>query len=202
MVLVSVLLLVPSVKADAKFVFDIQAFFQEIENFFSEIDEAVNQTALFGSQSITAAKMMKNAEEVREALSKVSEYVGKAEDLYEIEQMAEQTITLLTYGQEVIMDDNYLDVNRKLSYMNMLMAAAKSNIERTRVIIQNFQPGAKAGNMNDADRKKIFEDESEDCREDNVKMITIIENAKTESRVTQRNRYLNHAAMQAMTFDF
>jgi hypothetical protein len=181
--------LLPVAGVSQQLTFDAARQTQSIINFNTEMTETYNQIDLFLRQVDKTGKILENWKKAREKLEVVSEYVGRVEDIAEVYGMIEETINTLVYGKEVIMDENYLDVNRKLRYINNLVSMSTSNINRLQEMLRKYAKGSKSsGNMTDAERIEDKENDigaAENCINS---MKNEIAKAKMEAENEKRNK--------------
>lgn len=180
-------------------VFDIERLFQTIFNFSDEMTESIRQTGQIIDQLDKTKRIYDNWKKVADKLSVVSEYVGRVEDVEEMYRMLKRTAELLQQGRDVILDDNYLDVNRKLSYVNTLVADMTGNVDRIQVMISRYSPGSKeGGNMDDGQREDLKGKEMEEAKAVNAAMSLKIEDAKAESAVNRYSEASYYGSMNAL----
>ena len=152
--------------ADAQqLTFDFQRFIQTLFNFNTEMDETIKQTGLLLDNVDHTHRMYERWQKAAKKLSEVSEYIGRVEDIEEMYNMIQETISLLEYGKTVIMDDNYLNVSRKLWYLNTVIETTTDNIIHLQEMIARYSPGSTAGgNMDDGQREELKEEDKKIAR--------------------------------------
>lgn len=181
--------LLPSAAVSQQLTFDAARQGQAIVNFNTEMTETYNQIELFFSQVDKTGKILENWKKAREKLEVVSDYVSRVEDIAEISGMIEETIKTLIYGKEVIMDENYLDVNRKLRYVNSLVSLSTNNIDRLQGMLRKYARGSRtSGNMTDAERIEERENDLGAAENDINNMKNEIAKAKKEAEEERRKK--------------
>lgn len=174
----------------------------DIAMFIEKMKNAMEQTFQIGEQSISVKEMLKISKEAMDAITTVSHYVGKVEDLQQFKVAAERSADLLKIGKNVIMNTGY-DPEVKLLYIQSLLNMVNNNIQLCTKYIEDFTPGNKnAGNLTDAERTEMKEEALEEVELNNKAVEYKIEELKKIEEKQKENDALNKAAYNAMFFKF
>jgi len=180
-------------------IFDAERLFQTAFNFSDEMTESIRQTGMIIDQLDKTHKIYQNWQKVAEKLSVVSEYVGRLEDIEEIYSMIKQTVGLLAYGKDVILDENYLNVNRKLGYVNSLISMSTTNLDNLQNMVRRYSPGSKeGGNMDDGQREDMKQEDMATAHAVIEQMRQEIAKARREADAEKMNKASFCSAMSAL----
>lgn len=166
------------------------------------IENTMDQSFEIAEQTINTKEMLKISKESMDALTTVSHYVGKAEDLKKFYDVAKQSAELLKQGKEIIMNSSY-DDETKLWYINRLVKQVNNNIQLCTKYIEDFTPGNKnAGNLTDAERTIMKEDALENVNINNITIQDELNNLLWKEQKMQEYQYRKQMAINAMFFNF
>lgn len=147
----------------------------DISMFIEKMKNSLETTFQIGEQSISLKEMLKISQETMDAITTVSHYVGKVEDLHKFKVAAERSANLLKRGKNVIMNTGY-DPEVKLRYIQRLLNMVNNNIQLCTQYIEDFTPGNKnAGNLTDAERTEMKEEAMEEVNTNNDELEREIE---------------------------
>ena len=170
----------------------------DIAMFIEKMKNSLETTFQIGEQSISLKEMLKISKETMEALTTVSHYVGKVEDLQQFKVAAERSADLLKRGKEVIMNTGY-DPEVKLRYIQSLLNMVNNNIQLCTRYIEDFTPGNKnAGNLTDAERTEMKEEAMEEVNTNNEELEREIEKIQWIEQmcvIYEQKQRLTRAAM-------
>lgn len=135
-------------------VFDPTRFGLGTATAVSEMDEMVEQTGTMLRLFRLSEEQLKRWEEVKKKLEVVSDFVGSVEDIDRCYRMLERSYDLIMRAESVILDDDWLDVNSRLSYFNALLRDMQSNIKFVEGMITKYSSGSVfGGRMSDYQRE-------------------------------------------------
>lgn len=175
----------------------------ETSNFSSELEQMLVQTFHLNMESETVQKMLKGLKKAQEAMTTVSTWVGKVENLKEFYTMTERSINLLAYGKEVIMDDEWWDASAKLNYLTSLIQMTNYNVQRGGEIIMEFTPGSTtAGNMSDAQRLERMDNAKDEMSANIVATENYINQMQWEKSQDIKEELLNDMYSSALYFNY
>lgn len=202
LLLISAIAIIPIQTNAQMAVTDPTGMANDIAMFLEKIKNAMEQTFQLGEQSVSVQEMLKISQEAMDAITTVSHYVGKIEDLQQFKVAAERSADLLKRGKQVIMNTGY-DPEIKLRYIQSLLNMVNDNIQLCTSYIENFTPGNKnAGNFTDAERTELKEEALEEVELNNKEVEYKIEEIKKIEKMQNENDALNKAAYNAMFFKF
>ena len=173
----------------------------DIEQFASKIEEIMTQTFFLEEQAVSMQEMLNVSKDVKNALTTVSDYVGKAEDLERFERSIENSISLLKQGKEVIMNTGF-DPSVKLEYITRVMNMVNYNIQLCTQFIKDFTPGNKsAGNLTDAERIELKEDAMQTVSDNNAQIAREIMKALKAEKAMRDESFRGNITFNSMFFN-
>lgn len=173
----------------------------DIAQFSSKIEEIMTQTFYLGEQAVSMQEMLNVSKDVKNALTTVSDYVGKAEDLERFERSIENSISLLKQGKEVIMNTGF-DPSVKLEYITRVMNMVNHNVQLCTQFIKDFTPGNKsAGNLTDAERIELKEDALQTVSDNNAQIAREIMKALKAEKAMRDESFRGNMTFNSMFFN-
>ena len=202
LLIISAIAIVPTQTNAQMAVTDPTGMANDIAMFLEKIKGAMEQTFQLGEQSISVQEMLKISKEAMDAITTVSNYVGKVEDLQKFKDAAQYSAELLKDGKNLIMNSDY-DVEDKLYYMNELLNNVNYNIQLCTQFIQDFSPGNKdAGNLSDAERTEMKEDAIEEVEVNNMEIKMEMDRMQWEEEMKKEYDKRRELSVNAMFFNF
>lgn len=202
LLLISAFVLSP-IKINAQLaVTDPTGMANDIAMFFEKIKGAMEQTFHLGEQSISVQEMLKISKEAMDAITTVSHYVGKVEDLGKFKVAAERSVELLKKGKDIIQNSGY-DPEVKLRYLQSVLNMVHDNIQLCTEYIQDFSPGNKdAGNLTDAERTEMKEQAIEEVEGNNLLIQMKLERIQWEEAMKKEYDKRQEYSLSAMFFNY
>lgn len=174
----------------------------DISMFIEKMKNSLETTFQIGEQSISVKEMLKISQETMDAITTVSHYVGKVEDLQQFKVAAERSANLLKRGKNVIMNTGY-DPEVKLRYIQSLLNMVNRNIQLCTKYIEDFTPGNKnAGNLTDAERTEMKENALEEVETNNEEVEREIDKMEWLEQMIKIYEQKQEMTRNAMFFNF